>query len=137
MKLADPNAHSPALHRNLTLELVRVTERAAICLYLTERFPDAKLAPAIGDTERAAFLTWLVYCDSVFDPTLAAHAQDWKYQGSAFSFGSFEDMVANLERTLSARSFAAGERFTAADTQLASGVYFGLEILKALPDRPV
>jgi fructose-1,6-bisphosphatase II / sedoheptulose-1,7-bisphosphatase len=30
MKLADPNAHSPALHRNLTLELVRVTERAAI-----------------------------------------------------------------------------------------------------------
>jgi fructose-1,6-bisphosphatase II / sedoheptulose-1,7-bisphosphatase len=30
MKLADPNAASPALHRNLTLELVRVTERAAI-----------------------------------------------------------------------------------------------------------
>ncbi|HZY68284.1 MAG TPA: fructose-bisphosphatase class II, partial [Devosia sp.] len=30
MKLADPDAHSPALHRNLTLELVRVTERAAI-----------------------------------------------------------------------------------------------------------
>jgi fructose-1,6-bisphosphatase II / sedoheptulose-1,7-bisphosphatase len=30
MKLTDPDAHSPALHRNLTLELVRVTERAAI-----------------------------------------------------------------------------------------------------------
>lgn len=30
MKLADPNTASPALHRNLTLELVRVTERAAI-----------------------------------------------------------------------------------------------------------
>ena len=30
MKLADPNAASPALHRILTLELVRVTERAAI-----------------------------------------------------------------------------------------------------------
>jgi fructose-1,6-bisphosphatase II / sedoheptulose-1,7-bisphosphatase len=30
MKLDDPNAQSPALHRNLTLELVRVTERAAI-----------------------------------------------------------------------------------------------------------
>ena len=30
MKLADPNSASPALHRNLTLELVRVTERAAI-----------------------------------------------------------------------------------------------------------
>ena len=30
MKLADPDTFSPALHRNLTLELVRVTERAAI-----------------------------------------------------------------------------------------------------------
>jgi fructose-1,6-bisphosphatase II / sedoheptulose-1,7-bisphosphatase len=30
MKLAEPNSASPALHRNLTLELVRVTERAAI-----------------------------------------------------------------------------------------------------------
>ncbi|MBL8598850.1 MAG: class II fructose-bisphosphatase [Devosia sp.] len=30
MKLADPNTASPTLHRNLTLELVRVTERAAI-----------------------------------------------------------------------------------------------------------
>jgi fructose-1,6-bisphosphatase II / sedoheptulose-1,7-bisphosphatase len=30
MKLADPDTASPALHRNLTLELVRVTERAAI-----------------------------------------------------------------------------------------------------------
>jgi fructose-1,6-bisphosphatase II / sedoheptulose-1,7-bisphosphatase len=30
MKLTEPDAHSPALHRNLTLELVRVTERAAI-----------------------------------------------------------------------------------------------------------
>jgi fructose-1,6-bisphosphatase II / sedoheptulose-1,7-bisphosphatase len=30
MKLSDPDTASPALHRNLTLELVRVTERAAI-----------------------------------------------------------------------------------------------------------
>ncbi len=30
MKLAEPNSASPAVHRNLTLELVRVTERAAI-----------------------------------------------------------------------------------------------------------
>jgi len=30
MKLAEPDSASPALHRNLTLELVRVTERAAI-----------------------------------------------------------------------------------------------------------
>ena len=33
-------------------------------------------------------------------------------------FGLFDDMVAYLDRVLSERPFAAGDRFTAADTQL-------------------
>ena len=35
------------------------------------------------------------------------------------------------------RPFAAGDRFTAVDTQLASGVHFALNILKVLPERQV
>ena len=42
-----PNKKVPAIVHEGTV----VTERAAICLYLTERFPEAGLAPAIGDTE--------------------------------------------------------------------------------------
>lgn len=128
-----PNKKVPALEHDGRV----VTERAAICLYLTEAFPEAGLAPPVGAANRATFLTWLVYCDSVYDPALAAHAQSIKYLPGNFSFGSFDDMVANLERHLSKHPYAAGDEFTAADTQLASGVYFGLDILKALPDKPV
>ena len=66
-----PNKKVPAIDHDGTV----VTERAAICIYLADAFPEAGLAPAIGDKARAGYLTWLVYCDSVFDPAIAARAQ--------------------------------------------------------------
>jgi glutathione S-transferase len=128
-----PNKKVPAIDHDGTI----VTERAAIVLYLTEAFPEAGLAPKVGDKNRAAFLTWLVYSDAVFDPAAAARAQGWEYTSNNFSFGTFDDMVHNLERRLSKQPYIAGDAFTAADTQLGSGVQFVMEILKVLPERPV
>ena len=126
-----PNKKVPAIVHDGTV----VTERAAIAIYLAEKFPEAELAPRIGDPERASYLTWLVYADAVMDPCIAARAQGLTYGGNAFSFGLFEDMVVNLEKTLSARPYAAGEKFTAADTQVGSAVYYALDVLKVLPEK--
>lgn len=38
-----------------------MTESAAILIYLADRFPQAHLAPAVGDARRSAFLRWMVY----------------------------------------------------------------------------
>ena len=84
-----------------------------------------------------AYPTWLVYCDSVFDPAVAARANGWEYQSNNFSFGLFEDMVANVERLLLRQPYAVGDSFTAADTQLAAGINFTMNILKVLPRQPV
>ena len=99
-------------------------------------FPSAGLAPAIGDKARAPYITWLVYCNSVFDPAVAARANGWEYQSNNFSFGLFDDMVANVEKLLLRQPYAAGDRFTAADTQLAAGINFTMNILKVLPRLP-
>ena len=114
-----------------------VTERAAICLYLTELFPDAGLAPAIGDAERAAFLTTLIYSDAVLDPIIATSMHKFQYEPRAFSFGSQADTIANLAKRLGEHPYAAGERFTAADTQLGAGLHFGMNIVGVLPRLPV
>jgi len=45
-------------------------------------------------------------------------------------------MVAYVDRILSERTYAAGDRFTAADTQLGSAVHFTINILKVLPEKP-
>jgi len=128
-----PNKKVPAVDIDGTI----VTERAAICLHLAERFPQAGLAPGPGEKSRAAFLSALVYADSVFDPAVAARAQGWTYEARNFSFGSFDDMVRHLDQLLSARPHIAGEAFTAADTQFGAGIHYALDVLKVLPDRPV
>ena len=127
-----PNKKVPAIDH----DGVVVTERAAISIYLADAFPEAGLAPRVGEADRAPYLTSLVYCNSVFDPAIAARAKGMEYKGNDFSFGLFDDMVRYLERLLSERPFAAGDRFTAADTQLASGIAFTMNMLKVLPERP-
>lgn len=128
-----PNKKVPAIIHDGVL----VTERAAICTYLCDVFAEAGLAPAIGDKLRAPYLTWLVYADSVFDPVLAAKAHGHEFMGSGYSYGSFSEMVDNLERTLTSRPYIAGDRFTAADTQIGGGINFGIRVLKTLPEKPV
>ncbi len=97
--------------------------------------PSSGLAPKIGDKDRAAYLTWLVYADSVFDPAVALHTLKLEYQSSGVSFGTFDDMVANLDRRLSQSEFIAGERFTAADVQVAGSMAYVMQ-QKWLPERP-
>ncbi|WP_048646227.1 glutathione S-transferase family protein [Nitratireductor soli] len=128
-----PNKKVPAIvHDGLV-----VTERAAITIYLADRFAEAKLAPAVDHPDRAAYLTSLVYCDSVFDPVICADVQKFEYTSNQFPFGTFDDMVANVERRLTAQPFAAGAHFTAADTQLASSIGYTMNFMNALPERPV
>ncbi|PWJ84812.1 glutathione S-transferase [Pseudaminobacter salicylatoxidans] len=127
-----PNKKVPAIDHDGTI----VTERAAISIYLSDAFAQAGLAPAIGDKARAAWLTWLVYADSVFDPVVAAKAHGMDFMGGGYSYGSFEELLANLDRALSSRPYIAGDRFTSADTQIGSGVHYAINILKVLPEKP-
>jgi glutathione S-transferase len=127
-----PSRKVPAIEHNGTV----VTERAAITIYLADAFAEAGLAPAIGDPMRPAYLTWNVYCDSVFDPVLCAKAHGLSYINNDYPFGLFDDMIANLEWHLSANEFAAGDCFTAADTQLGSAIIYTMNNLKLLPERP-
>jgi glutathione S-transferase len=45
-------------------------ESAAICLYLADRFPQAKLAPALQSPERALFYQWLFWCTNTLQAML-------------------------------------------------------------------
>lgn len=115
---------------------VVITERPAISIYLADAFPDAGLAPAIGDPERGPYLSSLVYGAAVMDPCLTGRAQGMVYENNDHAYGMFDDMVAYLERTLSTQPYAAGKRFTAADVQLASAIDYTMKTAKILPEKP-
>lgn len=128
-----PNKKVPAIEH----DGVVITERSAITIYLGDAFPEARLAPAIGMPERGPYLTANIYVDSVVDPCVAARAHGLSYKSNDYSFGLFDDMVSYLERQLTARPYAAGHGFTAADTQLASAISFTMNNLKTLPAKRV
>lgn len=132
-RLIQPSKKVPAIEH----DGIVVTERAAITTYLADAFPEAGLAPAIGNPERGPYLTWNVYTDSVFDPVLCARAHGLEYINNDYPFGLFDDMVANVERHLTGNEYAAGSRFTAADTQLGSAIGYTMNVLKLLPERSV
>ncbi len=47
-----------------------LAEASAICAYVAERYPEAKLAPAVGDPRRARYLYWLFFAPSCIEPAI-------------------------------------------------------------------
>lgn len=132
-RAVQPNKKVPAIEH----DGVVIIERPAITIHLADAFPQAGLAPGIGEPERGPYLSMIVYCAAVFDPCITAKARGLEYESNDFAFGLFDDMLAYLEHVLSSRPFAAGSRFTAADVQLASSISFTMDVVKVLPERKV
>ena len=47
-----------------------LAEAAAICAYVAERYPEAKLAPPLGDPSRAKYLYWLFFSPGCIEPAI-------------------------------------------------------------------
>ncbi|MGY2733433.1 glutathione S-transferase family protein [Sphingomonas sp. UYP23] len=113
-----------------------VTEGAAICAYLADAFPEAGLAPPLG--ERADYYRWMFFAagpveHAVTNKSLGVTPTD--EQQRMAGYGHFDLMVDVLEKAVSANPYIAGATFSAADiyvgSQVAWGVMFG-----SLPKRP-
>ena len=70
------------------------------------------------------------------DEIAEARARGLEYKPADYSFGSFEDVIRNLDAKLTAQPYAVGSSFTAADTQLASSLGFTMNILQVVPKLP-
>ena len=62
----NPMGKVPAIRHGDAL----VTEQGAVYLYLADLYPEAGLAPPIGDPLRGPFLRWLFFYGSCFEPAL-------------------------------------------------------------------
>ncbi len=60
-------------------------ETAAILLHLADTHPDARLAPALGTSERAQFYKWLIWLTNTLQPMIISfyYPERWVDQGNA------------------------------------------------------
>lgn len=130
---ADPgNPHPDKKVPALVDDGVLVTESSAIVQYLTDKFPAAGLAPAIGDRLRGPYLTWLAYYAGVIEPIInfgfAGVADNPALQRT---FRDRATMDARILAALVAGPYLLGERFSGADILVASMGQFLREMLPA------
>jgi glutathione S-transferase len=113
-----------------------ITEVGAIAIYLADLFPEAGLAPAIGDPERGTYLRWIIFNQSAVEPAICDFALKREPgQPSMMPYGTYDETMEALAGALSKGPYILGERFSAADVIVGSGVRWML-IFKLLPERP-
>jgi glutathione S-transferase len=115
---------------------VPVSELGAIAVYLSDAFPDAGVAPRLGDADRAAWLRWIFFSSGVMEPAYAQKFFGWTPPDASVAWGSFERMVEALKAGLEGRTWLVGDRFTTADVVVGATTRFGLKF-GALPSTGV
>jgi glutathione S-transferase len=134
-----PHGKVPALEHDGRV----IFETTAIALYLTDLFPQAGLGPKVSDKERSEYLSWLAYYGGVFEPSLTAKFLKIQHIYGTFAWAPFDDVLDYLGRTLAARPFLLGDKFSAADIVyggsmqflIARGMVPGTDVFKAYGER--
>jgi glutathione S-transferase len=129
----NPMGKVPALLHGQAL----VTEQAAVFMYLADLYPEAGLAPALGDALRGPYLRWMVFYGSCFEPALIDRMMKSNAAAPSTSpYGDYDTTVATLTDQLAKGPYLLGERFSALD------VLWGIALdwttsFKLVADTPV
>jgi glutathione S-transferase len=115
-----------------------VTEAAAICAYLADAFPQAKLAPPPGDRKRAPYCRWMFFAAGPVEAAVSNKAFGFVVppdREASIGYGTFDRVMKVLEDAVSNGSYLAGDTFTAADLYVGSQIGLGL-MFNTIEKRP-
>jgi glutathione S-transferase len=130
----NPMGKVPALVHGKTV----VTETAAICAYLADAFPQAKLAPPPGDRLRGTYYRWMFFAAGPVEATVSNKHFGFVVppeREAAIGYGTFERVMNTLEHAVSHSTYLVGDSFTAADVYVGSQIGFGL-MFNSIEKRP-
>ncbi len=120
----NPMGKVPAIRHGDTV----VTECAAICAYLADAFPQAKLAPALPD--RGSYYRWLFFAAGPLEAVIADRSLGVEVPADKqmmVGYGSYAHVMDTLEKAVSAAPYVAGDSFTAADVYVGAHISWGLQ----------
>lgn len=105
-----------------------VTEAAAICAFLADAFPAAGLAPP--PARRGAYYRWLFFGAGPVEAAVTNQSLGVEVpedRRGMVGYGSFDTMLATLEKAVSVAPYLAGDAFSAADVYTGSQIGWGLQ----------
>jgi glutathione S-transferase len=129
----NPQGKVPALrHKGVV-----ITEVSAICAYLADEFPKAKLAIPVGDPRRGVYFQWLFFGPSSIEPAMMDRAFPRKEtpRAGAVGYRDLDTLCDIVAKAIGTGPYLMGEQFTAADVVIGSGLRWGT-MFKLIPERP-
>jgi glutathione S-transferase len=129
----NPMGKVPALRHGEAI----ITEVAAICCYLADAFPQARLNVPIGDPRRGPYLKWLFFAPGVLEPAIIdrRHKRVEEAPRQMLSYGDFDTTMNVVARAVSRSPFLVGDQFTAADIVIGSMLRWTM-MFDLIPARP-
>src|SRR5688500_3962209 len=122
----NPMGKVPAIKHGDTV----VTEAAAICAYLADAFPEAKLAPPHGDRSRGSYYRWMFFAAGPLESAVTGKALGLlapKDKAMMAGYGTFDDVMNALEDAVAQGPYICGDQFTAADVYVGAQIGWGLQ----------
>jgi glutathione S-transferase len=116
-----------------------LTESAAICVYLAEKFPDALLAPPAATRERAELYRWLLWLSNTVQETQLRHFYPHRYGREGVKEAADAALAQHYDRIdahLAEREWLVGGERTVADFFLFMLTRWGRNLEPAAWDRP-
>jgi len=114
-----------------------ITEQGAVFTYLADLYPQAGLAPALGDPLRGPYLRWMFFYGSCFEPAVVDRAQkNTPAAPSTCPYGDFDTMLKTVTDQLKKGPWMLGEKFTALDVLYGGALRWtvGFNLVPATPE---
>ena len=102
----------------------RLSDSGAICIYIADQYPQSRLGPPVGHPDRARFLQWVTYTNSVIEPAMLEKLAKLESKPSSFGWGSFELMLTTLRTELAKGAWILGGTFCAADVLIGTSAFY-------------
>ena len=120
----NPMGKVPALKHGDTV----ITEVAAICTYLADEYPAAKLNVPAGSPKRGVYLKWLFFGPSCLEPAVIDRAAPRKEEArrAMLGYGDFDTTMDVVAGAVARGPYLMGEQFTAADVVVGSLLRWGM-----------
>ena len=105
-----------------------VTETAAICTYLADRFPEKGLAPPANSEARGRYYRYLFFAGTTMEPMFALNQMDLpEYSPQSAGWGDMERVLAAVEAMTPEKNWVLGDQFTTADVIFGGTLDFAVQ----------
>ena len=107
---------------------VVVTETAAICAYLADKFSDRGFAPALDAPERGSYYRYLFFPGTTLEPMFTVNSLGvTEYSAQSAGWGDLQRCLATVEALTPEADWALGWQFSAADVVFGGMLDFAVQ----------